>query len=42
MKAQRQGIKHILISLLVVIPHIVEKCFFVADITILREMVMED
>lgn len=42
METQRQGIEDILIPLFVVIPHIVEHCFFVADVAILREMVVED
>lgn len=42
MKTQRQGIKDILIPLFVVIPHIVEQCFFVANVAIMREMVVED
>lgn len=42
METQRQGIEDILIPLFVVIPHIVEQCFFVADVAILREMVVED
>lgn len=42
MKTQRKGIKDILIPLLGVIPHIVEECLFVADIAILREVVVED
>lgn len=41
-ETQRKGIEDILIPLLVVIPHIVEECFFVADIAILREVVVED
>ena len=41
-ETQRQSFEHVFISLLVVVPHIVKESLFVADVTVLMEVVVDD